>query len=152
GTMTAMLAIDHANVITPRGVIEGHVVVDGDRIVAVEPGPLASPPAGTEVLDLDGAWLSPGFIDLQINGAFGVDVTSEPARIAEIGAGLVAHGVTSFLPTVITAPAARRTEALAAFAALAARPSGAGRGGAVPLGLHFEGPMLSPARLGAHPV
>jgi N-acetylglucosamine-6-phosphate deacetylase len=144
--MSGVLAFDHANVITPRGVIDGHVLVDGSRIIAVEPGPLPGPPDGAEVIDVDGAWLSPGFIDLQINGAFGIDVTTEPHRIGELGAGLVRSGVTSFLPTVITAPSERRTAALDAWAARASGP------GAVPLGLHLEGPMLSPARRGAHPL
>jgi N-acetylglucosamine-6-phosphate deacetylase len=144
--MSGVLVLDHANVLTPQGVIDGHVLIDGSRITAVEPGLLPAPPEGAEVIDLDGAWLSPGFIDLQINGAFGIDVTTEPHRIGELGAGLVRSGVTSFLPTVITAPAERRSAALDAWRSHASSP------GAVPLGLHLEGPMLSPVRRGAHPV
>ena len=105
------------------------------------------------MLDLDGAWLCPGFIDLQINGAFGIDVTTEPHRIRELGARLARHGVTSFLPTVITCRPDRRAAALAAWRTLAAGgPPDDGPAGAVPLGLHLEGPMLSPTRHGAHPV
>ena len=154
GRMSDVLVIDHANVVTTQGVIDGHVVTDGGRIVVVEAGPLPrAAGARSAVLDLDGAWLCPGFIDLQINGAFGIDVTTEPHRIGELGARLAIHGVTSFLPTVITCPADRRAAALAAWRTLAAGgPPDDGPRGAVPLGLHLEGPMLSPTRRGAHPV
>jgi N-acetylglucosamine-6-phosphate deacetylase len=101
-------------------------------------------------LDAGGLVVAPGFLDLQVNGAAGADVTAQPERLAEIGAELVRHGVTAYLPTVITAPPAARSAALDALAreqvALAHESSRA-----VPLGLHLEGPMLSPARRGAHP-
>ena len=49
-----------------------------------------------------------GLIDLQVNGAAGIDLTAEPDRLWEVAAALPAYGVTAFLPTVITAdPAAR---------------------------------------------
>ncbi len=89
----------------------------------------------------------PGFLDLQVNGGAGVDVTSAPERIGELAADLVAQGVTAFLPTLVTAPASRRAAALSTWASIAV-PAGA----ATPLGLHFEGPMISPVRLGAHPA
>ena len=89
--------------------------------------------------------MAPGFIDAQINGAHGIDVTAEPHRIGELGAELTRYGVTAFVPTVITCSPARRA------AALAADRTAVGRGGAVAVGLHLEGPMLAPARRGAHP-
>ena len=85
---------------------------------------------------------------MQINGAHGIDVTTQPERIDELGAVLVRYGVTAFVPTVITCPPATRAAALAAWRAQ--RPATAS--GAVPLGLHLEGPMLAPARKGAHPA
>lgn len=157
--MSAVLVIDRARVITPIGVVEGHVRVADGRIVAVEPGPLAdvagSGVAAPDVIDAEDAWLSAGFIDLQINGAYGIDVTTEPHRIDELGAHLVRHGVTSFLPTVITCAGPQRAAALDAIAARTAAAVDADpRPGsrATPLGLHMEGPMLSPVRRGAHPA
>jgi N-acetylglucosamine-6-phosphate deacetylase len=110
----------------------------------------ATAPAGSRTLDATGLVVVPGLVDLQVNGAAGVDVTAEPERLAEVGSELVRHGVTAYLPTVITAPAAARTAALAAVererSALAQDVTRA-----VPLGLHLEGPMIAPARRGAHP-
>ena len=98
-----------------------------------------------ETIDVGGLSIAPGLIDLQINGAYGADFTSDPASIWTTGARLPVQGVTAFLPTIITSPA----EAIdAARAVLAARP--AGYSGAEPLGLHLEGPMLSPKRPGIH--
>lgn len=90
--------------------------------------------------------ISPGFVDLQCNGALGIDVTTEPERIWELAAHLPRWGVTSFLPTVITSPL-RQIER--ARQTVLQRPPGLL--GAHPLGLHVEGPFLNPTRAGAHP-
>lgn len=89
----------------------------------------------------------PGLVDLQVNGAAGIDLTASPDRLWEVAAALPAYGVVAFCPTVITSDPEARAVALAT---LAAGPP-AGWEGAEPLGLHFEGPMIAPARKGAHP-
>ena len=89
----------------------------------------------------------PGLVDLQVNGAAGIDLTAEPHRLWEVAAALPAYGVVAFVPTVITSDPAAREVALATFRA----GPPAGWAGAEPLGLHFEGPMIAPARKGAHP-
>jgi N-acetylglucosamine-6-phosphate deacetylase len=99
------------------------------------------------VFDASGLTVAPGLIDLQVNGACGIDITAEPERLWDVAAELPRFGVTAFAPTVITSSLDARERALAT---LAAGP-GEGWTGAVPLGLHMEGPMLSPARKGAHP-
>ena len=117
----------------------------GDRIGAVlMDGSSAAAPGNR--FDAAGLVVAPGFIDAQINGAHGIDVTEEPHRIVELGAELVRYGVTAFVPTVITCSPGGRAAALAADRT--ARPGG---GGAVAIGLHLEGPMLAPSRRGAHP-
>ena len=88
----------------------------------------------------------PGFADLQLNGAFGHDITTDPSKIWSIGERLLSHGVTAFLPTVITSPPQQRR---AAYDAIRSRP--AGYRGAMPLGLHIEGPELAPDYAGVHP-
>ncbi len=93
-------------------------------------------------LDATGLLVAPGFIDLQCNGAVGVDLTSEPERLGEVAAALPRWGVTAWLPTVVTAPSSARMSARAAVAAFD-DPTGA-----VPLGLHLEGPFLAPERRG----
>ena len=110
-------------IVTPGGVVEGELVLADGIVAAVEPR-----------ADVPARWVAPGFIDLQINGAFGIDVTATPSRIPELARRLPEHGVTAFLPTVITCPDDVRQRALDAIAAIGSGP------GAVPLGLHLEGP------------
>jgi N-acetylglucosamine-6-phosphate deacetylase len=134
------------------------LVVHGGRDAGGEPLDLtvldgvvsSSAPDDSPILDATGLVVAPGLVDLQVNGAAGADVTAEPERLAEVGAELVRHGVTAYLPTVITAPASAREAGLVALAGeRSALAQGATR--AVPLGLHLEGPMISPERRGAHP-
>jgi N-acetylglucosamine-6-phosphate deacetylase len=105
-------------------------------------------PEPDRVLDADGLTVLPGLIDLQVNGAVGLDITAQPASLWDVAAALPGYGVTAFAPTVVTAEPATRD---AALAALRQGPP-LGWTGAVPLGLHFEGPMLAPTRRGAHPA
>lgn len=119
------------------------VVVEGGRVAAVGPGAAAG---ADFVHDLTGLLVAPGFVDLQLNGAHGLDLTTRPDDVWSVAAALPRYGVTSFLPTTVTAPLPTYHRALAA---LAAGPP-AGWRGALPLGWHFEGPMLNPARKGAH--
>ena len=85
----------------------------------------------------------PGLVDLQVNGYGGVDfAAADAAGYARAGEALLADGVTSFQPTLITAP----EEELAAALGEVPRGSGAPR----VLGAHLEGPFLSALRLGAH--
>lgn len=149
------------------------VVVDGGRVAAITDtaGAGDAADAGDEVeiadaavLDATGAIVAPGFIDLQCNGAGGTDLTAELAdggsavdRVARV---LPRFGITSFLPTVVTSPRRVRDAAIAALRTRVppANASGAATShamngdvvGAVPLGLHFEGPMISLDHLGAH--
>ena len=85
-------------------------------------------------------------IDLQINGAGGFDLTTEPERLWDVGAILPRYGVTAFLPTLVSPSWSIVDRALAAF-----QPgSPAGYEGAQVLGWHVEGPFLAPSRAGAH--
>jgi N-acetylglucosamine-6-phosphate deacetylase len=101
-------------------------------------------PADARRVDCDGLLASAGFIDLQVNGASGHDITAEPASMWAIGASLARHGVTAFLATIVSSDPGRVGDALGALG------KGPGAPGAVPIGLHVEGPYLSPARAGAH--
>ena len=119
------------------------ITTSGGLITSVDAD--ASDDPADRKIDIAGLVVAPGLIDIQINGAHGFDFTSDPTSIWRVGARLPEHGVSAFLPTIITSP----PEAIdAAREALAARP--ADYHGAEPLGLHLEGPMLSPKRPGVH--
>jgi N-acetylglucosamine-6-phosphate deacetylase len=104
-------------------------------------------------------YLLPGFIDLQVNGAYDIDVMAATVSdLLELSHCLAHDGTTSWMPTVITAPLdnleradAVIAEAMAVQAANARSSRRSSSLGAVILGLHLEGPFISPHRLGAHP-
>jgi N-acetylglucosamine-6-phosphate deacetylase len=142
-----MLYIQHATVLTPhRQIDDGAVLIDGPQILAVGPADEISRPAGADEIDASGLILVPGFIDLQINGAFGHDFTADPASIWAVAAQLPRYGVTSFLPTIVTSP----LETVAAAQEAVSWGSNYGPAGAIPLGVHIEGPFLNPEKKGAH--
>jgi N-acetylglucosamine-6-phosphate deacetylase len=121
------------------------VVVEAGRIVTI-----GSTRAGTaDGLDGGGLLLAPGFVDLQCNGAVGIDLALEPDRLWEVAAALPRWGVTAWLPTIITSPPEITDRALAT---LAAGPAPGIGPVAWPLGLHLEGPFIAEARKGAHPT
>jgi N-acetylglucosamine-6-phosphate deacetylase len=134
------LTLAGGQVVGVGGVHRADVAIHGSVITAVGPAPDPSGP----VLDARGLLVAPGFIDLQLNGAFGFDLTSDPAAVWDVASVLPRYGVSSFLPTVISAPLATYDQALAV---LQAGPP-PGWIGAVPLGWHVEGPMLNPPARG----
>ena len=91
-----------------------------------------------------------GYLDLHIHGAFGIDVlTAAPAELDRLALGLAARGVEAFLPTLVPMSLPALRDAVARLSGwMASRTAADGRG-ARPLGLHFEGPFVSPARAGA---
>ncbi len=96
---------------------------------------------------------APGLVDLQVNGFDGVDVmTADVDGLRHVSRALAAHGVTAWLPTLITGPSATTEQALVTLGRLAGLDRSAGPEGARVLGVHVEGPFLSPERLGTHPA
>jgi N-acetylglucosamine-6-phosphate deacetylase len=120
------------------------VVVEGTRIVAVTPR--RELPAGVSVDALPGgAWLAPGFVDVQVNGGGDALFNDTPSAesIATIAAAHRRFGTTSLLPTLISDQPAKMDAALAAVQQAMERDPGV-------LGIHLEGPFISPARPGVH--
>lgn len=114
----------------------------GDGLIA------DSAPADAREIDVTGLLVAPGLVDLQCNGAVGIDLRTEPERLWELASALPRFGTTAWLPTIVTST----PDVVArAQATLAAGPPD-GWSGAMPLGLHLEGPFLSPSASGAHPI
>lgn len=142
-----MLCIQRATLLTPDTQIDdGVLLIERGRILAVGDATHIAAPDDAEVIDAGGLIVAPGFIDLQLNGAFGDDFTRAPDTIWRVAAGLPRWGVSSFLPTIITSPL---SQAAQAQETLESGPP-AGWQGSVPLGLHCEGPFLNPQKKGAH--
>ena len=117
--------------------VPGDVIVEDGRVVAVG---ASGSGRGTAV---------PGFVDLQVNGFGGVDLLgADLAGWRSVAEGLAVTGVTAYRPTLVSAPEADLVRALG----MAGGAVGGGSGAAAEaLGVHLEGPFLSPERPGAHP-
>jgi N-acetylglucosamine-6-phosphate deacetylase len=129
-------------VLTTTGPTRAAVVIQDGKIDALLRDPRSGdlPEERREFVGL----LCPGFIDLQINGAFGADIGPDPDAIKTLVTRLPTTGVTSFLPTLISSPSERYEEFFDAL------EEGAVENGARVLGAHLEGPFLAPDRKGAH--
>jgi N-acetylglucosamine-6-phosphate deacetylase len=129
--------------------VRGRLVLD-DRVVGgsmtIEDGVIARV-ALDEERTADGPFLAPGFVDVHVHGWGGHDAMGDRDALDGMARRLLRRGVTSFLPTAVTAPLGD----LVAFAErvrtwLPMRPDD----GAEPLGFNLEGPFLAEARRGAH--
>lgn len=142
--------LNNARIFTPNEVIEhGCVVISDDgRIVYVgsmEEGPRASGP----LYDIRGRIVAPGFVDIHVHGGHGItfgnlDRLAQELRAYSLWA--VSHGVTGFLCTLSSHDQESLLRMVAEYAKLL---DAGGMPGAVPLGLHLEGPYLSKEKAGA---
>ncbi|HAS3130075.1 N-acetylglucosamine-6-phosphate deacetylase [Vibrio parahaemolyticus] len=142
-----MYALSNCKIYTGSDVLTDHaVIVENDLIQSIVP--VAELPKGIEVKDLNGANLSPGFIDLQLNGCGGVmlndAITAETMQIMH--EANLKSGCTSFLPTLITSADEDMRAAIAAAREYHKKYQNQS------LGLHLEGPYLNVAKKGIHSV
>lgn len=120
----------------------GTIVIANGRIAEVHRRELSDGNLPETVIDA--AIVSPGMIDLQVNGAIGLEVSANPSDIEAMSRWMPTTGVTAWLPTVVTNDATFYPPIFTAWEAIDRTA------GAIPLGLHLEGPFLSPQRKGAH--
>ena len=138
-----MLAIINGRIITPKGIIDDHMlVVDEGKIKEIA----TVKPEGVEIIDAMGQYVSPGFVDVHIHGSMGVDVMDgEETAIGLIASGIAKNGTTSFLPTTLTMDKEDVYKALE----VVRRLKGVTLPGAEVLGAHLEGPFINVKYKGA---
>jgi N-acetylglucosamine-6-phosphate deacetylase len=118
-------------------------LIEGGRIAAIYRMGEETP--DVEAVDLNGAALGPGLIDVHTHGADGVELMDGGDAVARMASFYARHGVTGFLPATVTSSFEAVERAMGGV-------RGARRGpvcGARVLGVHLEGPFISPQRLGA---
>jgi N-acetylglucosamine-6-phosphate deacetylase len=133
--------------IAPEHLIENPMVVIEDGLIThIASRTGAELPPGHH-LHFAGCTLAPALFDVHIHGSAGHDVMeATPEAFTRIGRFLAHHGVGAYLPTTVTAPLEATLRSLAGMAKLI----GSVEYGARPLGIHMEGPFLSPHKKGAH--
>jgi len=132
-------------ILTPDGWLRGSLTHEAGRITALQ-----GEPAGDEAWrDSADAIVLPGFIDLHVHGGGGADTMQAGDAMQTIARTHAQHGTTALLATTMTAP---RSEIEAALRALNSACRTRGDGAARVLGVHLEGPYISPEWLGAQPA
>lgn len=125
-----------AAAISDGAIVPGDVAVDDGHVARI-----GVQPAGR------GGIAAAGFVDVQVNGFAGVDfLAASPEDLARAGAAMAATGVTSYQPTFISSPERVTLDAIAVVRDAMSRRAVGPR----VLGVHLEGPFLSPVRFGAH--
>ncbi|MFJ5459425.1 N-acetylglucosamine-6-phosphate deacetylase [Pectobacterium sp. CHL-2024] len=143
-----MYALTHSRIFTGHQILDNHAVVIADGLIE-RVCPLAELPASIEQHDLSGAFLAPGFIDLQLNGCGGVQFNDSLDTISVKTLEIMQQanersGCTSFLPTLITSSDAFMKHSIAVMRDWLAQNKHQA------LGLHLEGPWLNVLKKGTH--
>ena len=138
-----MKAIVGGKIILKDRVAENCALLYSDKIEGIIPESLI--PENTEIINADGGFVAPGLIDLHIHGYLGKDVCDgEEESIRTISKGLLANGVTGYLPTTMTEDMKVIRKALEVCRNLK-EESKTWDGSAI-LGCHAEGPFISESK------
>lgn len=141
-----MKAIINGRIVLKDRVVENSALLYSDLIEGIVPADKL--PEGVEIIDAKGGYVAPGLIDLHIHGYLGKDVCDgEEESIRTISKGLLANGVTGYLPTTMTVDMKVIRKALEVCRALK-EESRDWEGSAI-LGCHAEGPFISEKKKGA---
>lgn len=133
------------NILTPDGFVHGVMRLDdAGRITRVHGDPVSE----AQVRDSREPMLLPGFIDLHVHGGGGHDIMQGGDALRRVSELHAQHGTTALLATTMTAPMADLDVAFAAMHAVGLKRC---PNGARVLGVHLEGPYISPEKLGAQP-
>lgn len=147
--------ITAARLFTPCEVIDSPVILIEDGIVrSVSSGALTEVPSCSAHLDFPNLIVAPGYIDIHVHGGAGHDVMQDdPSGRVSFEKAMARRGVTSYLPTTVTASMDRILGAVDRLGnVISAEDTAHAHVGARPLGIHLEGPFISAAKCGVHPT
>ncbi len=141
-----MKAIINGRIILKDRIVENKVLLFSDKIEGIVSGDAI--PQNAEIIDANGGYISPGLIDLHIHGYLGKDVCdASEESIRTISGGLVANGVTGYLPTTMTVDMQVIKKALEICRSL--KEESKSWNGSTILGCHAEGPFINESKKGA---
>jgi N-acetylglucosamine-6-phosphate deacetylase len=145
--LSELTVLTNGTIITPiREIPDGAVVIEDGLIKDLGPADQVTGANSGRIIDVKGAYISPGFIDLHLHGAWGGDVMAASAKdLKAMSSGLVKGGVTSFMPTTLSGPLSEIVKAVQCIEATMQR----GTSGAKILGAHLEGPYFHMKQKGA---
>ena len=141
------MRIINGRIITPDAVLtDSSLVIHNGKIAAIESA--ANAALDETMLNAHGQWIAPGLIDVHVHGGDGFDtMDATPEALHRMARFFARHGVTSYFPTTMSAPALAIKNAIANVAATPQPTDGAQH-----IGVHVEGPYLSRDYPGAQPV
>ena len=134
--------------LTPQKRLEkGSILCEGEKILAIGGASAFAREAGLEIIELNNIYSMPGFIDSHIHGSGGFDSSSAHTgkeHLSDMSSILARHGVTTFVPTVVSAPVDVMLNNLSDLSdMMMSDPPGAD-----PVGIHIEGPFINPKKHG----
>ena len=141
-----MKAVVNGKIILKDRIVEGSALLFSDVIEGILP--VDKIPADAEIIDANGGYVSPGLIDLHIHGYLGCDVCDGTREsIRTISEGIIANGVTGYLPTTMTVDMKVIKKSLEVCREL--KEESKSWNGSTILGVHAEGPFISESKKGA---
>ena len=141
-----MKAVVNGKIILKDRIVEGSALLFSDVIEGILP--VDKIPADAEIIDANGGYVSPGLIDLHIHGYLGCDVCDGTREsIRTISEGIIANGVTGYLPTTMTVDMKVIKQSLEVCREL--KEESKSWNGSTILGVHAEGPFISESKKGA---
>jgi N-acetylglucosamine-6-phosphate deacetylase len=144
------IMLRNVRAVLPERIIEiGTLLIEGGLISEILDSSFRTPAKADSVLDLEGLTVFPGFIDVHIHGAVGIDLMEADANGLRRGSQFLAtQGTCAWLPTLVPAPQENYHAAVSAIDELMGSQCDAPRS-ARALGVHYEGPFVSELQCGA---